>query len=310
MASCTFDTRVGMLTLQRNWLSANNILFVDETPTVIDTGYVSHAAQTVALVEHALDGRQLCRIINTHLHSDHCGGNAALQARWPLVQTFIPPGESAAVAAWDDDALTYRATGQECPRFSFDGLLQPDSGLTLGGAVWQVLAAPGHDPHSVMLYCPANKTLISADALWENGFGIVFPELEGESAFDAVRATLDVIARLDVARVIPGHGAPFEDVAGALARAYRRLDAHVANPQKHARHAVKALVMFRMLADQRRAQSALVAHLAASKYFKLIDERWFKAGAAQVLGDAIDELVGNGQLVRQSDELMLAGGQK
>jgi hypothetical protein len=32
--------------------------------------------------------------------------------------------------------------------------------------------------------------LISADALWENGFGVVFPELEGDDAFAIVAATL------------------------------------------------------------------------------------------------------------------------
>jgi hypothetical protein len=25
--------------------------------------------------------------------------------------------------------------------------------------------------------------LLSADALWENGFGVIFPELDGESGF-------------------------------------------------------------------------------------------------------------------------------
>ena len=38
----------------------------------------------------------------------------------------------------------------------------------------------------MVLYEPELELLISADALWENGFGIVFPELEGGSGFDAV----------------------------------------------------------------------------------------------------------------------------
>ena len=38
--------------LERGWLSANNIVFIGEQSgtTVVDTGYGSHAAQTVALV--------------------------------------------------------------------------------------------------------------------------------------------------------------------------------------------------------------------------------------------------------------------
>ena len=69
-----------MQVLQRGWLSSNNILFTGGDQTaLVDSGYLTHAAQTVALVRHGLQGRPLDRLINTHLHSDHCGGNAALQ---------------------------------------------------------------------------------------------------------------------------------------------------------------------------------------------------------------------------------------
>jgi glyoxylase-like metal-dependent hydrolase (beta-lactamase superfamily II) len=44
----------------------------------------------------------------------------------------------------------------------------------------------GHDPHSVILFEPVSRVLISADALWERGFGVIFPELEGVEAFDEV----------------------------------------------------------------------------------------------------------------------------
>ena len=71
----------GMTVLERGWLSANNIVFAAqagdaEGAAVIDTGYVTHSAQTLALIESTLAGQPLARILNTHLHSDHCGGNA------------------------------------------------------------------------------------------------------------------------------------------------------------------------------------------------------------------------------------------
>src|SRR5207237_217473 len=66
---------------ERGWLSSNNVLFLGREETaLVDSGYATHAEQTVALVTHALGGRTLDRLVNTHLHSDHCGGNAALQA--------------------------------------------------------------------------------------------------------------------------------------------------------------------------------------------------------------------------------------
>ena len=45
---------------ERGWLSANNVLLFDgDEATLIDSGYVSHADQTVKLVRAALDGRSL-----------------------------------------------------------------------------------------------------------------------------------------------------------------------------------------------------------------------------------------------------------
>ena len=184
---------VGMTVLERGWLSANNIVFAAapgdmEGSAVVDTGYVSHSAQTLALIDNALQGQPLARILNTHLHSDHCGGNAALQQTYPQVQTFIAPGEAEQVRNWNESALSYAPTGQECPRFAITGMLQPGSSVRLSGRDWQIHAAPGHDPHSVILFEPESRTLISADALWENGFGVVFPEIEGIAAFDEVAA--------------------------------------------------------------------------------------------------------------------------
>ena len=154
--------------LERGWLSANSIVFSGRHGTaVVDTGYCSHADQTLALVHGALAGRALDRILNTHLHSDHCGGNAALQQAWPGAETAIPPGQAAHVRHWDAYALSYTPTGQQCPRFRFDTLLQPDTTTLLGDRPWQVHAAPGHDTHSVVLFEPHHGILISADALWE-----------------------------------------------------------------------------------------------------------------------------------------------
>jgi len=228
----------GISVLERGWLSANNVLLhgKDDGGWLVDSGYCTHADQTLALLDHALQGERLAGLVNTHLHSDHCGGNAALQDRYPGLPTWIPPGHAGAVAAWDEAALTYAATGQQCPRFEATGVLQPGSQYQWGRYTWQVHAAPGHDPHAVLLFQPEHGVLISGDALWQNGFGVVFPELEGENAYDEVGATLDLIEQLAPRVVIPGHGPVFggvEPVAQALARARTRLAQFTRDPQRH-----------------------------------------------------------------------------
>ncbi|WP_244814651.1 MBL fold metallo-hydrolase [Caballeronia sp. Lep1P3] len=254
-----------MTVFERGWLSSNNVLFEGAEGTAfVDTGYVSHAPQTLALVRQKLGARRLDLIVNTHLHSDHCGGNALLQQTYAC-DTLIPAGEAQAVRDWNERALTFDATGQCCDRFGFTGTIEHGATLTLGGLPWSVLGAPGHDPHSLMLYCADARVLISADALWENGFGVIFPELEGESGFAEERAVLEVIARLDVDLVIPGHGAPFSDVARALDVASSRLEYLQADPARNAKNALKVLIVFKLMEVRAMSFDAIFAMTATAR---------------------------------------------
>lgn len=259
--------RAGITVLERGWLSANNIVIRGSGPTaLIDSGYYIHAPQTVALVEQALSGRSLDFLLNTHLHSDHCGGNALLQSHFTTCQTLIPPGMADAVTVWDEDALTYRPTGQVCPRFAFDGVLHPGDSIRLGDHQWEIHGAKGHDPHSVVFFEPASRVLVSADAMWQNGFGVVFPELDGMDAFGEVGETLDAIESLNPLVVVPGHGSVFEDVAPALARARSRLEMFANSPEKHLRHALKVLIKFRLMEWQHIGRTALLAWAQQTPY--------------------------------------------
>ena len=299
-----------MTVLERGWLSANNIVFrgadnrLDGGAAVVDTGYCTHAAQTVALIGAALQGRPLERIFNTHLHSDHCGGNAALQAAWPGVRTAVPPGHLAQVQGWDAYALSYTPTGQQCPRFRADAALLPGTEVRLGVRLWQVHAAPGHDPHSIVLFEPQDALLISADALWENGFGVVFPELEGEAAFAEVAATLDLIERLAPRTVIPGHGPVFYDAPRAIDTARRRLDGFVREPLKHALHGAKVLLKYKLLEWQQIALVDVQAWALATPYFNLLHTRYFAEMAfLPWLHSLVESLLRSGAATRQGDVL-------
>ena len=289
----------GVSVFERGWLSSNNILIQGEGGcALIDSGYCTHAEQTLALVDSALQDRPLDLLLNTHLHSDHCGGNAALQTRYPGLQTHIPPGHAEYVRDWDPNALSYTPSGQQCPRFRFDATLHPGTEMALGDLQWQVHAAPGHDPHSVILFEPVSRTLVSADALWERGFGVVFPELDGLGAFQEVADTLDLIESLNPALVIPGHGAPFTDVAAALAYARSRLSGFVGNPAKHLQYAAKVLLKFKLLEAQSLERAALLSWALGSSYFANLltqaDTHSAQTSAALVLDGLVQDLVRSG----------------
>ncbi|WP_418319897.1 MBL fold metallo-hydrolase [Piscinibacter sakaiensis] len=278
----------GVCVIERNWLSSNNILCIgSRAATLVDSGYCTQAEQTVALVDAALAGRPLDQLVNTHLHSDHCGGNAGLQNRYPRLQTFIPPGMAPAVSNWDPQALGYVPTGQLCPPFKLDGLVVPGTEFELADLPWQVHAAPGHDPDSVILFEPRSRTLISADALWENGFGVVFPELEGEAAFDLVAATFDLIEQLDPCWIVPGHGRVFHHGPLVISQARRRLDAFVSSPHRHGRHAAKVLLKFKLLDSRQMPLAELIRWAMATTHFRRIHRSF----AAEIpMADWVDQL--------------------
>lgn len=307
-----FEASLGHTVFERGWLSSNNILFIGKDSTaLVDTGYCTHADQTLALVQSALKDRPLGHIINTHLHSDHCGGNAALQAAYSaaddILQTHIPYGLAKHVASWDDEALSYKPTGQNCPRFTFDHTLKHGDEVRLGDINWQVHAAPGHDPHSIILFEPETRTLISADTLWENGFGVVFQELEGERAFDEVAQTLDVIEGLNPKTVIPGHGEVFggDEVKAALVVARNRLNGFVQNPLKHTRYAIKVLLKYKLLELQSISDSAFIDWAKSTPYFEMVRGRWFADEPIDVwVASYINELIAGGAARRAGSQIL------
>jgi glyoxylase-like metal-dependent hydrolase (beta-lactamase superfamily II) len=167
-----------------------------------------------------------------------------------------------------------------------------------------VHAAPGHDTHSIVLFEPRDAILISADALWENGFGVVFPELEGEDAFAQVGATLDLIERLAPRTVIPGHGPVFSDAPRAIEGARRRLDGFVRNPHKHALYAAKVLLKYKLLEWQQISLAELTAWTQATPYFGMLHQRHFAdQEESSWLQGLMEDLVRSGAAVRRGELL-------
>lgn len=67
--------------ITRGWLNSNSVLFLGESPLLIDTGYETHAQATIRLIEsNDVSVADLATIVHTHCHSDHIGGTHALRA--------------------------------------------------------------------------------------------------------------------------------------------------------------------------------------------------------------------------------------
>jgi glyoxylase-like metal-dependent hydrolase (beta-lactamase superfamily II) len=293
--------------LERGWLSSNNILCLEgESATLVDTGYVAHAEQTLALVRHGLAGRGLARIVNTHSHSDHIGGNAALAAAFGC-RIAIPEGIAPAVAEWDEAALLLAPTAQSAARFAHDEVVRDGDELEMGGLAWKAIAAPGHDMHALVFHNAERRILISGDALWRNGFGVIFAELMGTApALAATRDTLERIGRLAVDVVVPGHGAPFAEFDSAMELAWSRLAAFEADGERLARHAVKVVFSFWLMEKRRFPVADLPEFLAGVSLYREINARYFRQPFDALAGWLIRDLERAGAVRREGDQIVAA----
>ena len=294
--------------IERGWLSANNVVLHErDEAVVVDSGYGAHAAQTVTLVERALAGKRLARLVNTHCHSDHMGGNAAIQRKFGC-RTSIPEGEAPLIEHWDEQALLLAIADQRAERFRYDDTFRDGDALQMAGLEWRVIAAPGHDTHAVMFHSPEARVLISGDALWENGFGVVFPQLFGrDTALAETRATLEAIARLEVDTVIPGHGRPFVGAGAALERAFYRLEGYEEDITRLARHCAKVMLSFSLLEKRSMPLAELPAYVARVPILAELNSRYLGMSPAQMAEWLVNELERAGAAGREEGLLVARG---
>ena len=292
----------------RDWLSANHVLLKSRDGHVlVDSGYGRHAPLTLALLRtgRGLAAEPLSCLVNTHCHSDHIGGNAAIANAYgcPIA---IPEGEADAIRRWDERALLLGYADQSVERFEFTRVLAPGSSHTWGDLEWLALAAPGHDMGALVFYNPEHGILISGDALWRQGFGLVMPPAIDPAALPATRRTLEMLAALEVRVVIPGHGEPFSDVDAALDRAFRRLAAFEADPLRAARHALKALLSFTLLDRRRLALSGMAEYVERVGVYRDFNAAFFRLPPQRFAETLVGELRSVGA-VREEDGWLIPG---
>jgi glyoxylase-like metal-dependent hydrolase (beta-lactamase superfamily II) len=253
------DLATDVTVLVRGWLHGNSVLLHGDGAALVDTGYHTGTEVLQAWLTARLGARPLDGLLLTHAHSDHAGGVAALTATRPL-PVLASTATRALVDTWDERGLWIGPSGQELPRFQVDAAFDPGELVPAGGRRWRVIATPGHMRSAVALHDEEDGLLITGDALWEDGFGMLDPWVEGLGCFEETAATLARLRALrGVRAVIPGHGAPFRDLAAALDRAEARLAAIRRDPDAIRRMVALGSVAFLSLARPELDRTALAA---------------------------------------------------
>jgi glyoxylase-like metal-dependent hydrolase (beta-lactamase superfamily II) len=191
-------------------------------PLLVDCGL--NTPEALAAVEPYLDGVEW--IVLTHTHPDHVGQAPELLRRtgaklamhrkeFEQIEGWIDANEAGREY---DDGLQVAGTPPELiPRIdsAFRNVrsamprLKPDRFLDDGDRIGdeEVLFTPGHSPGHICLL--AGRNLLSGDHLLET----ITPNIgwiPGEDALGQFLNSLDRVGELDIERVYPAHGNPFE----------------------------------------------------------------------------------------------------
>ena len=220
---------------QQSYPSANSVLLPGPRPVLVDSGFGPAVPSLLAwLAAEGVAPGEL-RVLNTHWHSDHVGGNHALQQRGATI--LAERTEAARVNARDPDACQGVWLRQEIEPYTVDQPIQDGDRIDTGQTVWTVIASPGHTAGHLSLW--DGRVLVLGDAMHAADVGWLNLFKEGPDSLERTADTIERLAGLPAAIGYSGHGAAVQDLPAAFARARRRIAAWRAQPDAVAWHACK-----------------------------------------------------------------------
>ena len=267
----------------------------DDGYLLIDTGLKTEdslQALEEALGQLGLGWGSIREIVISHMHPDHVGAAAEIRRR-SGAPVRMHPVEAALVAPRDEGDFFVatkrylitngvpeehiatmrkgaRAASNDMERFVPDLAIAEGDTISYEGGKFDVLVTPGHSPALLSFYNSDTKLLISTDALLERitpHIG-VHPFYGGDPLSEYLES-LRRLGELEVDRILPSHGDPFEAHAERVEAVEqhheRRLDkihGVVDGSRLHA-YAVAGVVWGeeRSLMDRRFAMAEALSHL-------------------------------------------------
>src|SRR5690349_12539802 len=280
--------------IERPFPSANMVIITGPRPVLVDPGFGSDRTATNQIL-HAtgVPPERLALIVNTHYHSDHCGGNYALQHTYRL-----PVAAHAAEAAQVNarDPQTGMAVWLDQPIEPYSVQLPLDDGdeIDTGAVTLRVVHTPGHTRGHIALYAPTEGILIAGDALhaadvpWINRFG------EGADALEQALATLDRLAALPLRWACSGHGPAITDPAAAIAATRRRYTQWQQAPEQLAWHACKRIFAYALMIRDGLPEAEVRPYLLQRAWFNDYSRHVFGVEPADFLARFLAEILRGG----------------
>ena len=193
----------------------------DEGVLVIDTGVESRGADVLAAIRR-ISPRPVRIVINTHVHSEHTGANAAIAAAGRWLGGNAPGNsglalESARVLAHENVLKRMSApSGEPSPRpfaaWPTETFFGDDKELFFNDEAIQLVHRPGHTDGDVMVFFRRSDVVASGDLFTTSTYPVIDTQNGGtvQGVIDGLNHLLDITIPRDKAEggtyVVPGHG--------------------------------------------------------------------------------------------------------
>ena len=165
---------------------------------VVDPG--GDADRIIAAVSRL--GLRISRVINTHGHFDHVGGNGEVLKRTGA-KLLIHELDAQFLSRAADVATRFGTTAENSPQP--DGFLEDGMTISVGDYRMEVLHTPGHTPGGCCLLIAGEGLILTGDTLFAGGVGRTdFPGGSHTMLIESIRTRLFGLP--DATRAYPGHG--------------------------------------------------------------------------------------------------------
>jgi cyclase len=191
-----------------NSFGANaGIIVGREGVVVVDT--LASAKEALEMINdiRKITKKPIRYIVNTHTHFDHCFGNSEFAKEGAIIISH--ENGKANLMKWGDKLIgivknmgmtdeILEGTTISYPSVTFNDRIQIDIGNIIVDLYY---ISPNHSTDNILVYIQKEKVLFTGDVLYTN-----FHAYIGSADLDGWKKNLYYIIKLDVDKIIPGHG--------------------------------------------------------------------------------------------------------
>ena len=176
---------------------------VSKEAIVIDPGFYNEEEFLKADSFLKQNGLVVRRVLNTHLHLDHCIGNGWALRKWNI-----------GAEASEKDLFLIRNAAIQAQMFGLElnealpdpcKFLKSGDSISVGSLQFLVLEVPGHSPGGLAFYSPKERVVFAGDTLFRGSYGRTdLPGGNTDQLFNSIRTKLLTLP--DDTVVLCGHG--------------------------------------------------------------------------------------------------------